>query len=196
MPDDTASRRAFLAASAAAAGGIWLAASPEELKASLDHARRAVQRDAQQPFEVLTSDQAADIDAIASQIIPTDDLPGAHEAGAVHFIDHSFTTFAQDQREQMLGGLAAYNTLVAQAHPEVTHFAQLAPAQQLEFLHGHDRTPFFQQLRGAVLVAVFSNPSWGGNRDKAGWRILGFEDRYAWQPPFGWYDARANGGPN
>jgi gluconate 2-dehydrogenase gamma chain len=196
MSDDTASRREFLAASAAAVGSIWLAASPAELKASLDHARRAARAGAQQSFEVLTADQAADIDAIASQIIPTDDLPGAHEAGAVHFIDHTFTTFAQSQREPMLSGLVAYNTLVAQAHPEVTHFAQLAPAQQLEFLRGNDHHQFFQQLRGAVLVAVFSNPSWGGNKDKAGWRILGFEDRFAWQPPFGWYDAKANGGPN
>jgi gluconate 2-dehydrogenase gamma chain len=195
MSDDRASRREFLAASAAAAGSIWLAASPAELQASLGHARRAAGAD-QQSFEVLTADQAADIDAISSQIIPTDDLPGAHEAGAVHFIDHSFTTFAQNQREPMLSGLAAYNTLVAQAHPEVTHFAQLAPAQQLEFLRGHDHHQFFQQLRGAVLVAVFSNPLWGGNKDKAGYRILGFEDRFVWQPPFGWYDARANGGPN
>src|SRR5258706_524403 len=74
--------------------------------------------------------------------------------------------------------------------------APRTPAQQLEFLRGHDHHQFFQQLRGAVLVAVFSNPSWGGNRDKAGWRILGFEDRFSWQPPFGWYDAKANGGPN
>ncbi|MFI5207235.1 MAG: gluconate 2-dehydrogenase subunit 3 family protein [Gemmatimonadales bacterium] len=196
MSDDTASRRAFLAASAAAAGSLWLAANPEELRASLDHARRALRADTQQPFEVLAADQAADIDAIASQIIPTDDLPGAHEAGAVYFIDHSFTTFAKDEREQTLAGLAAFNTLVSQAHPGTTHFAQLTGAQQLEFLQGHDRTPFFQQLRGTVLVAVFSNPLWGGNKDKAGWRILGFDDRGVWQPPFGWYDARANGGPN
>ena len=196
MPDDTASRRAFIAASAAAAGSIWLAASPGQLRASLDHARRALREGSQQPFEVLTTEQASDIDAIASQIIPTDDLPGAHEAGAVHFIDHSLTTFAQDQREQMLSGLAAFNTLVTQAHPEATHFAQLTALQQLEFLRGHDGTPFFQQMRGAVLVAVFSNPIWGGNQGKAGWRILGFDDRGVWQPPFGWYDARVNGGPN
>jgi gluconate 2-dehydrogenase gamma chain len=196
MPDNTASRREFLAASAAAAGGIWLAASPEELRASLAHARGAVAGTSQQPFEVFTADQAADIDAIASRIVPTDDLPGAREAGAVHFVDHSLTTFAQNQRDAMLGGLAAYNTLVAQAHPDVTHFAQLTADQQLEFLRGHDHHQFFQQLRAAVLVAVFANPLWGGNKDKAGWRILGFEDRYSWQPPFGWYDARANGGPN
>jgi gluconate 2-dehydrogenase gamma chain len=196
MSDDTASRREFLAASAAVAGGVWLAASPAELRASLDHARRAVQGPVQQPFEVLTADQAADIDAVAAQIVPTDDLPGAREAGAVHFVDHSLATFAQNQREPLLSGLASFNTLVAQAHSEATHFSQLTPAQQLEFLRGHDHHQFFQQVRTVVLVAVFSNPSWGGNKDKAGWRILGFEDRYSWQPPFGWYDARANGGPN
>ena len=200
MPTDPTSRRAFLAASAAAIGATWLAASPDELRASLDHARRAARAAAggtQQPaFEVLSPEQAADIDAIASQIIPTDDLPGAHEAGAVFFIDHSLTTWGKNQREPMIAGLAAFNTQVAQAYPGTARFALLTAAQQLEFLRSHDRNGFFQQLRGSVLIATFSHPSWGGNRDKAGYRILGFEDRYVWQPPFGWYDAKANGGPN
>jgi hypothetical protein len=31
-------------------------------------------------------------------------------------------------------------------------------------------------------------PKYGGNHDKAGWKLLGFEDRHVWQPPFGYYD--------
>lgn len=93
MSAEDPSRRAFLAASGAALGAAFFAATPEQLKASFQHASRAA-RAGQQAFEVLTAEQAADLDAIASQIIPSDaDLPGAHEAGAVYFIDHSFATW-------------------------------------------------------------------------------------------------------
>ena len=46
-------------------------------------------------------------------------------------------------------------------------------------------------MRMLTLCGMFALPSWGGNRDEAGWKLLGFEDRHAWQPPFGFYDAEA-----
>jgi hypothetical protein len=39
-----------------------------------------------------------------------------------------------------------------------------------------------------TLFGMFSTPSYGGNRDGAGWKLLGFEDMHAFQPPFGYYD--------
>ena len=36
---------------------------------------------------------------------------------------------------------------------------------------------------------MFADPSWGGNREKSGWKLLGFDDRAIWQSPFGFYDA-------
>ena len=38
---------------------------------------------------------------------------------------------------------------------------------------------------------MFADPSWGGNREQAGWKLLGFDPRGIWQPPFGAYDATA-----
>jgi hypothetical protein len=40
---------------------------------------------------------------------------------------------------------------------------------------------------------MFALPSWGGNRDLAGWALLGFDSRHAWQPPFGFYDEGRHG---
>jgi hypothetical protein len=42
-----------------------------------------------------------------------------------------------------------------------------------------------------VVFGAFAAPARGGNRDKAGWAMLGYDDRMAWQPPFGFYDAQA-----
>ena len=185
------SRRTFLAASGAALGAAWLNASPEQLDASLVHA--AID-DA--PLEVLTPEQAADLDALTAQIIPSDDLPGAREARVVAFIDHSLATWAANQKDFLIAGLTAWNGSVSQRYGGVQRFAQLTVDQQLEFLRANDRNGFFQQIRFATIVGTFSNPANGGNFEKAGYRILGYDDRYVWQPPFGWYDDKANGGPN
>lgn len=191
MLDDAVSRRAFLAASCGAFASAWLAADPDELRASLAHAARACQAAHPPAWEFFTPDQAADVDAIAAQIIPTDDLPGAREAGAVYFTDHSLATWAQNQREAVSRGLDDLNRQANHRWPGAGRFAVLSSERQIELLHAVEQTPFFQMMRFDTIAATFANPSWGGNRDKVGWRILGFEDRFAWQPPFGEYDADA-----
>src|SRR6516162_6773056 len=97
MLDDMLGRRAFLGASGGALAALWFGSDPMKLRASLAHAVRA-QRRQEDAFQVLTTEQAADVDAIAAQIVPTDDLPGAREAGVVYFVDHSLATWAADQR--------------------------------------------------------------------------------------------------
>ena len=60
----------------------------------------------------LTAAEAADVEAVAAQIIPTDDTPGAREAGVVHFIDRALATFfsqlAGDYRAQLAAFQAAF----------------------------------------------------------------------------------------
>ncbi len=185
-------RRDFVALAGAGFGAAWLAADPDRLRASLTRAADLAHAD----LEVLTVEQAADVEAVAALIVPTDDLPGAREARVVHFIDHSLASWGSDQRGPFLQGLAAFDQRVADAHPGIARFALLSPERQLAFLQANEREPFFQQMIFLTLVGTFAHPSWGGNHEGSGWRILGYDDRGVWQPPFGWYDDRANGGPN
>lgn len=194
MFDDSLGRRAFLTASCTAIASAWLAADPQQLRASLAHARNARAAVPPPPWEFLTPDQAADVDAIAAQIIPTDDLPGAREAGVVHFLDHSLATWGKDQRDPFASGLDELNREAQQRWRGAGRFATLAPARQIELLRATEKTPFFQMMRFVTIAGTFANPSWGGNRDHIGWRILGFEDRFVWQPPFGDYDAAGGAG--
>ena len=98
---------------------------------------------------------------------------------------------AKPQRDPFTKGLDELNAEVAKRWPGTARFAALTSAQQIEIMKAREKTPFFQQLRGAALMGVFGNPSYGGNRNKVGWQLLRFEDRFAWQPPFGDYDAAA-----
>jgi gluconate 2-dehydrogenase gamma chain len=43
-------------------------------------------------------------------------------------------------------------------------------------------------VRQHTIMGFFSNPQYGGNRDKMGWKLIGFEDAFVFQPPFGYYD--------
>jgi hypothetical protein len=190
MSADQLSRRAFLAA-AGAAGAAWLAVDPEALHAALVHARLAVALPPPYRFDALTAAQAADLEAIAMRIFPSDGTPGAKEAGVIHFIDKALSTFAAPQKDDVIKGLDDLNQRVAAKWPGTASFAALKAEQQDELLKEIEKTPFFGQTRFAAVVGMFGNPSYGGNQDQAGWKLLGFEAHGIYQPPFGWYDAEA-----
>jgi len=139
-------------------------------------------------FKVLTQAEAAEFEAIAAQIIPSDDTPGAREAGVIYFMD----TVLADTQSAALGplrqGLAGLQSDIWASH-HAKAFADLGHEQQIEVLKGIENTKFFGTLRFLTIAGMFSNPSYGGNRDETGWKLIGFEGPRAWQPPFGYYDA-------
>jgi gluconate 2-dehydrogenase gamma chain len=187
------SRRGFLATAGGAVAAVWLTADAEKLLAAGKHAARAATEDPPPPFEFLTSDQAADLDAATSQLMPSDGTPGAHEARVVYFIDKSLATWAKDQRPVFAGGLDELRRRAAATAPSAKSFAALTPQQQHAVIESleKDKNQFFFALRGATITGMFANPEYGGNFQKSGWKLIGFDDRFSWAPPFGWYDAHA-----
>ncbi|HEV8195063.1 MAG TPA: gluconate 2-dehydrogenase subunit 3 family protein [Gemmatimonadales bacterium] len=185
---DQVSRRAFLAA-AGAAGALWLAADPEQVQAALMHARKTVMLPPPYRFDALTAAQAADLEAIAMRIMPSDGTPGAKEAGVIHSMDKALATFAADLKEPVIAGLADVNQRAKAKWPGTSAFAALKPDQQDELLRDIEKTEFFGQVRFGTLVGMFQNPSYGGNQGQVGWKLIGFESHGINQPPFGYYDA-------
>lgn len=185
---DTVSRRAFLAA-AGAAGAAWLVADPDRLEAALVHARRVAASPPPYRFDALTAAQAADLEAVAMRIFPSDGTPGAKEAGVIHFMDKALATFAAPQKDLVIAGLDDLNKRAKAKWPTSTAFSALTPAQQDELLKAIEQTPFFGQTRFATVVGMFANPTYGGNQNQVGWKLIGFEAHGIFQPPFGYYDA-------
>lgn len=186
------SRRSFIATVGGSVAAVWLTAKASDLLASGQVAARAAKETPPPPFQVLTADQAAELDAATSLIIPTDETPGAHEARVVYFIDKSLTGFAKDQKPIFVKGVADLKARAAKAKKGATSFASLSTAQQIEILTALEKdkkSHFFNALRSATIVGMFANPEYGGNYDKAGWKMIGFDDRFSWAAPFGWYDA-------
>ena len=136
--------------------------------------------------------QGADVEAMMARIIPSDDGPGAKEAGCVYFIDKGLTTFAKDQAKLVDDGLVKLSKSVAKAHGGETRFSALTPEQQDAMLRTIEKTPFFGSVRFATIAGFLSLPKYGGNRDFAGWKYIGQEHVAEHKPPFGWYDKPEN----
>ncbi|MEQ8330026.1 MAG: gluconate 2-dehydrogenase subunit 3 family protein [Longimicrobiales bacterium] len=189
-------RRDFLVRTGGAAGLAALLGSAACRDASRE-AAEAARTDA--PPTVLTPEEVRTLEAVADRILPPggdgtggqaldDDGPGAKDLGAVVFIDR----FVARDGGTLEGLRAALGVLAETAGGDV---ADRTAAQQDEALRAFEAHPsgLFGLVRFLVLAGAFAGPKHGGNRDGAGWALLGFQDRHAWQPPFGAYDGPAAG---
>ena len=189
MPDQF-SRRDFVA-TVGSVGAVWLLSDVAERSEALAHAAHQVTQ-AQPTLHYFNREQAAEIEAFASRIIPTDDTPGAREAGVVYFIDRSLTSFAKDQQPVFAEGLAKLQKDVGAKFRGQTKLSALTPAQQDVVIKSIEKTPFFGVMRFGTIAGMFSLPTHGGNRDFAGWKLIGQVDAMEFKPPFSWYDTPAN----
>jgi len=197
------SRRRFLSHSISGLSSAWIATHWPAVLAAADHAHRAAQSAIPPKFEFFSLEQAAEIDAIAARIIPTDDMPGAREAGVVYFIDRALTTFASDNQKTYKEGLPELQARVRELFPAVERFSAATPEQQDEVLRSlEDHAPvparpyrrrpvaqsFFETLRQHTIAGFLVDPDAGGNREGVGWKVIGREREHMFQPPFGYYD--------
>jgi gluconate 2-dehydrogenase gamma chain len=155
-----------------------------------DHAHNAF-ASSSTSFEFFDPATAADVSAMAARIVPSDDGPGAVEAGAVFFIDRAMVTFASEYAAPFREGLADLKQRREKMYPGTASFAALTTAQQDELLHSVEKTPFFDLLRAGTVLAWLGPQQYGGNRNGVGWKYIGFDDAGFFEPPFGYYDAEA-----
>jgi gluconate 2-dehydrogenase gamma chain len=183
----TRNRRAFLAESARLTGAGWLALNlPLLLAAGQAAAEQAASGAA---WANLSAQEAAVLAALADQIIPPDDLPGAAEIGVVQFIDQALGGFMSGESGMLREGLADLDRRALAAFPDSGGFAGLSFERQTAVVRDIETTAWFGLAIFLTQCGMFALPAWGGNRDGLGWDLLGFDSRHAWQPPFGHYDA-------
>jgi len=202
--NENLSRRNFLSRGSAAASAVWLSAHWPAIVAAAEHAHQAAKSAAPAKLQFFSSDQAAEIDAITARIIPSDDTPGAHEAGVVYFIDRALTTFAVDDQKTYRDGLPGLQARAHELFPVLEKFSLATPEQQDKILHSFDShaaggrgmyragnvSSFFETVRVHTIVGFLVDPDAGrgGNRDGVGWKLIGRDRDHMFQPPFGYYD--------
>lgn len=194
MFSSPASRREFLRTSGLLAAASGLTLNLSGCSEAAESAAEAV-RSGEGP-RILSADEIRILEAFADRIIPPDgDAPGAGGMGAAVFMDH-YAARRPDVLGQIREALAGLADRVREAHPDVASFAGLDAARADALVGGltEDAPHVFWPLQTFTVFGALAAPSQGGNRDKAGWAMMSYDDRMAWQPPFGYYDAQGAAG--
>lgn len=140
----------------------------------------------------LTPRQAKLLEAAAARIFPATDTPGAVEAGALRYIGQALVGPYRSLLPLYRSGLSALERRARAAHGD--SFLALSEAKQdgvlEEFEAGQvagfqQGAEFFTVLRRHVLEGVFGEPSYGGNENMVGWRLVGFPgQRFGYEDPY------------
>jgi gluconate 2-dehydrogenase gamma chain len=129
----------------------------------------------------LDSGQLSALGAAVERIAPADASgPGAIELGVIDYIEGALAdgigtrTWAE--------GLAALDACAVARHGQ--RFDACGPDERDAILTAFeagtacsglaDEAGFFELLRDHVLQGMFGDPSYGGNRDRGGWRLLSY----------------------
>ena len=175
MPKNITRRELFSRAGAYGGSAIIALQFPR----ALDAAERSTDR------LVLSATEWQTVEAITARIIPTDEDPGAMEAGCVNFIDKALANEDEALRAQYEAGVLGIDT-VSQTRFKKS-FVDLNVDEQDTVLAslesgvatGWPTGPvgseqFFSTVRNHTVFGFLADPKYGGNRAYAGWRVLGY----------------------
>lgn len=162
-------RRRFLALAIAGAGSCFLLNQCTYAEAS--------------PWRFFMPNEAQLLDALTEQIIPTDEWPGAKDAGVSNYIDKQLVgplaRFKIDYRK----GLAAVQYSAYEKHQlsfeslewdTQTRFLECMEAGKMEgeaWADGFDRH-FFNLLRDHTMQGYYGSPKHGGNKDYISYKMI------------------------
>ena len=194
MTTSGASRRQFLLGSISGLSSAWLALRWPAILAAQEHAQCAEASGLPAQFQFFSPEEAVEVQAMAAQVIPSDDTPGAREARVVYFIDRVLVTFDRDKQPAYTQGLKDLRHKTQELFSTADKFSSLAPAQQIEMLTAIEKTDFFELVRVHTIIGFLARPEYGGNHNQVGWKLIGFEDQMTYEPPFGYYDSQYNKG--
>lgn len=181
------SRRAFVARLLTGTGAAVALSALPNFAAAHEHAAAQV-KSGERKFTFFTPVEAKQIEAVCEQILPSDDGPGAREAGAVYFIDYALSQTEPHLQPTFRDGL---KSLASASAPKA--FSELTSEQQIDVLKKMESTEFFKTARAYTIIGFLGDPKHYGNRDEAGWKYIGFENPGMFEPPFGYYDAELLG---
>jgi gluconate 2-dehydrogenase gamma chain len=132
----------------------------------------------------LNDEHAATVAAFAERLMPgASGKPGARDANVVNYIDLALAGAYADQQDFYRRGLAQLDAYCRKTHDQP--FAKLSAAQQDDVVGALEQgkaseftfptaQAFFNTLRTHTMEGMFADPVYGGNKDFAGWKLVGF----------------------
>ncbi len=181
-------RRAFLLGAGAAAGAVLapeakaqtLAQDNTAAAAPMDH----IHAGGAGHGAFLNDENSATIAAFTERLMPgAPGKPGALDAGVLNYIDLALAGAYEDLQDFYRRGLTALDAYCNKTHK--ASFTRLTAAQQDEVITALETgkateftwpsaQAFFNTVRTHTIEGMFADPVYGGNKDFAGWKLVGF----------------------
>ena len=135
---------------------------------------------AAQPESALSAAQLRTLEAFVDRLIPKDELgPSATESGVAVYINQSLADYLAPEKAAFIAGLEATDAFARRIEDRA--FSELSPEKQDAVLTAMDNgtaagftdaRAFFGRVRRLALEGMFGDPSYGGNRNFAGWDLI------------------------
>jgi gluconate 2-dehydrogenase gamma chain len=128
-----------------------------------------------------TNEEFAVLTALVDRVLPKDEDPGAVEANVPEYIDHALQQQQlRKMKDDFTGGVEAINRRCTKIYK--VGFAQATPVQQDAVLTSFKESPpdsgefkWYEILIALTMEGFLGDPSYGGNKDQAGWKLVGFD---------------------
>ena len=188
-------RRAFLKGAAVGAGAIAGTGLISEAlaKPHEKHKTAAAETADAQPHThqggeghgaFFNDEDAATVAAFTERLMPgAPGMAGARDTGVLNYIDLALAGAYADLQDFYRRGLAALDAFCGKAHN--ARFTALDAARQDAVITALEQgkateftwpsaQAFFNTVRRHTMEGMFADPVYGGNKDFAGWRLVGF----------------------
>src|SRR6266571_3060026 len=187
MTEHNPGRRTFLVRALVGTGAM---AGAELAPAQNNEARKETNAPAQLHSETerhgafFNLSDAATVAAFAERLMPgAPGKTGAHDAGVLNYIDLALAGAYADLQDFYRRGLAQLDAYCRKTYNEP--FVRLSAARQDEVITALEEgkatgftwptaQEFFNTVRTHTMEGMFADPIYGGNKDFAGWRLVGF----------------------
>jgi len=175
------SRRGVVAA-VAGAGFVPLASLTAQEKQAEAHKMPSPPVAAATPKYALNAAQLATLDAFLARLCPKDEQgPGAVEMGASEFINRAMGDWMSAEAPAFIEGLTAIEAYAQRAkggaftslaiETQDTVIGEMEAGMAAGFANSRN---VFARIRQLMLQGMFSDPVYGGNREFAGWDLIGY----------------------
>jgi gluconate 2-dehydrogenase gamma chain len=201
MRKHDAARRAFLVRAAVGAGAVAGAGFvPGANTPAREQRQDTGAAAATQPHSngvehgaFLNDENAATIAAFTERLMPgAPDKPGARDAGVLNYIDLALAGAYADLQDFYRRGLAQLDAYCRKTYHGP--FVRLDAARQDDVITALEQgkatgftwptaQAFFDTVRTHTMEGMFADPIYGGNKDFAGWRLVGFPGAQAMFTP-------------
>lgn len=188
-------RRAFLVGTALGAGAAAsVALVPQALAKShqqhyaatdapaVDHAANLAMSSGHGAF--FNDDDSRTITAFTERLMPgAPGKPGATDAGVLNYIDLALSGAYEDQQDFYRRGVAQLDAHCAKTYGKPFRILTAAEQDETITVLEQGKAPefvwptaqaFFNIVRTHTMEGMFADPVYGGNKDFAGWRLVGF----------------------